>query len=148
MTKKPIDVVKVIVEPEGKPRKVGRPSGYSEQSLLLLLGYLSDYALTGDPVPTIEGACDELEISKQCFYEWAEAHPEFGDAATRLKNRQGRLLQAQGLSGKTNPLITKLMLSANHGMAEKSEQKQEHSGEIRFSSADRAIADIDSSLKQ
>jgi hypothetical protein len=82
----------------------------------------------GDTVPTIEGLCDELKISKQCCYEWQAAHPEFGDACKRILVKQGRLLQSGGLEAKFAPVITKLMLSANHGMAEKTDNEQRISG--------------------
>lgn len=103
-------------------RPVGRPSEYDEGKLSKLNYYIETHETFNDPVPTVEAACYELGISKQCFYEWTSAHPEFGDAAERLKLKQGRLLQAGGLNGKFQQPTTKLMLSANHGMREKTEQ--------------------------
>lgn len=100
----------------------GRPSEYDDEKLAKTLEYLETHKLLGDPVPTIEGLCDELKVSKTTLYAWAEAHPELLDALERLKAKQGRLLQSGGLMSKYAPVITKLMLSANHGMREKTEQ--------------------------
>lgn len=110
--------------------RTGRPSEYDETVLAKTLDYLARHAILGDPVPTIEGLCDEIGCSKPTVYAWGEADPDFLYALERLKAKQGRLLQSSGLKGDFAPVITKLMLSANHGMAEKSEQKQEHSGKI------------------
>lgn len=81
-------------------------------------------------VPTIEGLAYYIKVgSKATLYRWAEDHDEFRYALDDLKDLQGLLLQNKGLSGKTQPVITKLMLSANHGMKEKSEQDVTSGGE-------------------
>ncbi len=54
--------------------------------------------------------------------------PEFLYALTYLKAEQRKRLINGGLSGKYNSTIAKLILSANHGMNEKSETQ--HSGDI------------------
>lgn len=109
----------------------GRPSEYSKDVLSDAWIYHAAHEREyGDPVPTVEGLCDMLQISKQCCYEWAKKYPEFGDALEAIKIKQGKLLQSGGLTAKFGPVITKLMLSANHGMAEKSESKQEQTGTI------------------
>lgn len=110
--------------------RTGRPSEYDQKYVGLVLDYASNPKKFDDPVPTVEGACCEIGISKQCFYEWAQKFPDFGDAAKLLVANQGRLLQKYGLLGKTNPMITKLMLSANHDMREKTDSKQENSGSV------------------
>lgn len=108
----------------------GRPTAYRKEFTALVYDYAENPKKYDDPVPTIEGACCEIGISKQTAYSWGEKHPEFLDALEALKHEQARLLQKYGLLNKTNAVITKLMLSANHGMAERSEQKQEQSGNV------------------
>jgi len=107
----------------------GRPSEYEAKHTAFALSYVTLYEGLGDAVPTVEGLCDELGISKQCCYEWGDKFPEFGDALAAIKVKQGRLLQSKGLNNQTNSVITKLMLSANHGMAEKTEQDLTSKGE-------------------
>lgn len=99
----------------------GRPTKYDPALLEKLWDYIENPTKYNDPVPTIEGACDELGISKQTAYNWSKENDDFLDAMDALLEKQGRLLQSYGLLGKTNPAITKLMLSANHGMREKND---------------------------
>ena len=106
----------------------GRPSEYESKHSAFAVSYLTMFRELGDAVPTIEGLCDELKIGKQTAYRWAEANEEFRDALERIKSKQGRMLQAEGLKGKFAPVITKLMLSANHDMREKTDNEQRISG--------------------
>ena len=107
----------------------GRPTDYDDEILAKTLEYLEKHKLLGDPVPTVEGLADELGSTKKTLYTWGEIHPEFLHALERLKTKQGRLLQAGGLGAAFQPMITKLMLSANHGMAEKNETDVTSGGE-------------------
>ncbi|TSC58397.1 MAG: hypothetical protein Greene041619_621 [Candidatus Peregrinibacteria bacterium Greene0416_19] len=97
-------------------RKVGRPSKYAPALVALVLNYAAHPKKYGDVVPTVEGACVEIGIGKKTYYEWCKQYEEFRNAADALMANQGRLLQTYGLGNKTNPHITKLLLSANHGM--------------------------------
>lgn len=108
----------------------GRPSTYSAEKVKIAEDYLINHEKMGDPVPTIEGLACECGVSRETIYAWRDEHPEFSDTVRRVVSQQGRLLQAKGLKKETDSGITKLMLSANHGMAEKSEQKQENTGTI------------------
>lgn len=125
----------------------GRPSEYEPQFLHTARDYVEHFADYGDVVPTVEGFADHIGYGTKTVYNWAAEHSEFQGVLDLLKAKQGRLLQNKGLRRETDAGITRLLLSANHGMAEKQEQKTEHSGEIKLSSADRTIAEIDGSLK-
>lgn len=72
-------------------------------------------------LPTVEGLAYELGVNKTTIYEWCKANEEFSNAIDRLKAKQARELISKGLSGDYNPTIAKLMLSANHGMREKTD---------------------------
>jgi len=130
------------------PAGPGHPTTYSAKMLQAAENYLKNHEETGDPVPTIEGLADELGKTFKTLYNWRDHFPEFRELLERLSHKQGRLLQSKGLKKETDSGITKLLLSANHNKSEKTEQKTEHSGEIKFSSADRAIAEIDSAMKK
>lgn len=136
MTKKPIkipvqeiDVVKELTKHPG-----GRPSEYEPSFVQQVYVYLGSYDVNGEVLPTIEGLAVQMGVGKPAIYRWESQHEEFRNALDDLRAKQGMLLQNNGLIGKFAPVITKLMLSANHGMAEKSEQKQEQSGivEVRI----------------
>jgi len=72
-------------------------------------------------LPTMEGLSYHLNVNKDTLVEWAKIHEEFSVAIDRLKAKQANALISNGLSGKYNPTIAKLLLSANHGMREKSD---------------------------
>lgn len=112
-------------------RSVGRPSEYKEEFLQTAWSYLSNYATLGDAVPTVEGLADELERAVKTLYNWGAEHEDFQHVLDVIQSRQGRLLQSKGLRKEIDSGITKLLLSANHGKAEKSETKL--SGSISLS---------------
>lgn len=137
-----------IKEPHERKRPArpgeGRPTKYSEEMLRLAWEYLEqctdeiyDY-VTGESssdkssstswqqkvrvrLPTIEGLCLKLQIDETTAYDWGEQNPEFSITLKTIKRKQKEMLIAGGVSGLYNPLITKLVLAANHGMSDKTE---------------------------
>lgn len=107
----------------------GRPTDYTEELTSKAEKYLTEFELLGDQIPSIEGFADYIEVSKKTIYNWCQedekgnrrASDEFLHALSRIETKQGRVLQNKGLSGDFSPVITKLLLSANHGMKEKSD---------------------------
>lgn len=116
----------------------GRPSEYGDYRLTQAQDYLKCFSNPAavmpfdEVVPTVEGMAYYLRVGRATLYRWAEAHEEFRDTLDELKELQAILLQSKGLQGKFAPVITKLMLSANHGMAEKQENKNENSGVVEI----------------
>lgn len=106
-----------------------RESDYSDTFLRTAQDYLLTFAAKGDPVPTVEGLADELGKGTKTMYNWGKEHPDFQDVLDQLIAKQGRLLQAKGLRKETDSGITKLLLSANHGKREKTEQDITSGGE-------------------
>lgn len=72
-------------------------------------------------LPTIEGFAAFIGVNKTTLYDWERAHPEFSNALEDIRTEQHSRLIDNGLSGDYNPTIAKLILSANHGMAEKTD---------------------------
>lgn len=72
-------------------------------------------------LPTHEGFASYLNVAVKSLYTWAEAHPDFLQALEEIKAAQKEKLIAKGLSGEYNSTIAKLILSANHGMKERSD---------------------------
>lgn len=72
-------------------------------------------------IPTFEGFMLKNNIASTTFYEWKAKYSEFAESLNKILYRQKEELLNKGLSGKYNPLISKLGLSANHGMREKSD---------------------------
>ena len=76
-------------------------------------------------LPTVEGFAAFIDVNKTTLYEWEKIHPEFSNALESIRAEQHKRLIDNGLSGDYNPTIAKLILSSNHGMAEKTENKTE-----------------------
>lgn len=72
-------------------------------------------------LPTIEGFSDFIDVNKSSLYEWEGQHTEFSDALNKIRRKQHERLVEGGLSGTYSPVITKLMLSNNHGYKEKTD---------------------------
>ena len=72
-------------------------------------------------LPTIEGLAIYLGVRRSTIYEWKRNHPTFSDTLEELLEKQKEMLIAGGLAGYYTPLITKLILSSNHGMSERTD---------------------------
>jgi predicted DNA-binding protein YlxM (UPF0122 family) len=107
----------------------GQPTKYREKFTKKAIEYLEKYKELDEKVPSIEGFAEFIEVSKKTIYNWCKekenseliASDKFLHALERIKTKQGRILQNSGLDGTFNSTITKLMLSANHDMREKSD---------------------------
>lgn len=72
-------------------------------------------------LPKIEGFAQYINVSKNTLYEWAKIYPLFSDALDKIMVAQHNMLADGGVSGRYNPVITKLMLSHNHSYREKTD---------------------------
>lgn len=72
-------------------------------------------------LPTVEGFARFIGVNKSSLYEWERLYPDFSDALEDIRREQKERLINSGLSGDYNSTIAKLVLSSNHGMAEKTE---------------------------
>lgn len=72
-------------------------------------------------LPTIEGLAIFLGVTKMALYDWEKEHKEFAYALEKVRQEQQQRLLNKGLSGQYNSTIAKLILSANHGMRERTD---------------------------
>ena len=89
-------------------------------------------------LPTIEGFARFLGVTKQTLFNWEKIHPEVAEGLELIKNEQFQRLIDEGLGGYYNPTITKLILSANHGM----EEETKLTGEITHTFDEKQIQRI------
>lgn len=117
---------------------VGRPTKYlpavlrlADEYIALCVDEYSDYhktqGLTSNSyerkikvnLPTFEGLSLFLKVHIDTVQEWRSKHTEFSVTCRRIEALQKERLLSGGLSGDYNPMIAKLVLSANHGMKER-----------------------------
>jgi len=109
--------------------EMGRPSEYKPEYAELVDAYLEDRQDYYDTetktykvkIPTIEGFAQFVGVNKTTLYEWEKIHEDISNALEKLRTEQKQRLLDNGLSGKYNPTIAKLVLSANHNMREKTD---------------------------
>lgn len=128
---------------------VGRPTKLTDELIKQAENYLTTWkTVDQEAIPTIEGLAIRLGISRDTVYEWRkvpvptegaipeskslELHLQFSDIVNELQAKQARTLISNGLNGKFNPTITKLILSGKHNYVEKTESDLHHSGEVQF----------------
>lgn len=127
-------------------RPVGRPTQYDPSFVDKVDKYLAEnqdewsefHKTRGDKsdsyeqvvkvkLPTREGFAQFIGKSTDAFLDWEREHPEFGGALRKIEMEQKQRLINEGLAGNYNPVIAKLLLSANHGMVDRTESKTEFS---------------------
>lgn len=80
-------------------------------------------------LPTKEGFALYIGVDTDTIGNWEKKYPDFFGSIKKIMTEQKKRLMENGLAGRYNPLITKLVLSANHGMNEKTENKTEVTGD-------------------
>lgn len=74
-------------------------------------------------LPTIERFAKYIGVHFDTLYDWAKVHPKFSESLSKIKEEQKEWLFDNGLLGEYNPVIAKLILSSNHGMSDKVDNK-------------------------
>ncbi len=77
-------------------------------------------------IPLVDSLAIELGVHRDTLYEWADKHPEFSDTLAKIKALQHQKLISGGLSGRYSQVITKLMLTTNHGYRDKVDTNANH----------------------
>lgn len=99
--------------------KMARPTKYTPEIQKKAENYAMDFTAYGDPVPTVAGLADAIDVARSTIYLWQEEHPEFSDTLERIDRRQEKFLISGGLTNEFNTGIAKLMLH-NHGYSDRS----------------------------
>ena len=113
----------------------GRPTKYSPELCEKVDEYLKktidkhDEAGYSVDLPTAEGLALFLEVDRSTLYEWVDKYPDFSYSFDKLLIEQKNRVLNKSLEGRYNPTIAKLILSANHGMSEKTQTDITTNGE-------------------
>jgi hypothetical protein len=67
----------------------------------------------------VEDFAKFIKVSRKSIYNWRKEHDDFDEALDKINNEQYLRLVGGGLAGTYNPVISKLMLSSNHGLVER-----------------------------
>lgn len=107
--------------------RLGRPTEYTDDIFEQAREYLvrcNDDELEDEKLrvnlPTIEGLAACLRVNRDTLYEWAKIYPEFSDMLEEIRTNQAEKLINNGLAGRYNPTITKLLLT-KHGYSDRQE---------------------------
>ena len=102
---------------------MGRPTKYNQEILDKAQHYLDNFGEYGDIIPSIAGLALVLGLSRDTVYSWAkdENKREFSDIVEGISQKQECVLIDNGLTGKFNASITKLMLG-KHGYHDRPQQ--------------------------
>jgi hypothetical protein len=103
------------------PNKSGRPTKLNQELIDLAAKYLKKHDNFGakSMLPTVERLSIILNVNRDTLYAWdalpeeekTPLHVAFSDIFMRLKAVQADKLLQMGLTGRYNPVITKLMLT-------------------------------------
>lgn len=98
----------------------GRPTDYTEELLSKAQAYLDESIDNKEFYPSIAELSFELDIARKTIYEWIgqEDKKQFSDIVEKILTLQEIRLSENGLQGKYNSSITKLMLT-KHGYTDK-----------------------------
>lgn len=76
-------------------------------------------------IPKLTAFAKYIDVDTDTLVEWRKKYDDFSVALGKIDREQHDRLVEGGLNGDYSPVITKLMLSNNHGYSEKTETKTE-----------------------
>jgi len=125
-----------------RPKPIGRPSLYTPALLKRARGYLRNFGRDGSVIPSHRGLARYLNISRDTLYDWRRQEDkwEFSFIMERVMLVQHELLVSNGLSGKFNANITKLLLT-KHGYTFHNKTKSAVKINVKLSSLSEAELD-------
>jgi hypothetical protein len=75
---------------------MARPSEYKQEYCDLVVQW-------GGTGKSLAWMAAELDVSRECLYEWMRVHPEFSDAMTRARDKSQKWWEDAGQTGMVAP---------------------------------------------
>lgn len=105
----------------------GRPTKLTEVKLKKARTYLA-ICDKENKLPTLCGLALLIDVCEKTIHLWKD-NSKFKDIYGRIIDTQKETLIQRGLKDEYNPTITKLILSSNHGMADKTQNDHTSDGQ-------------------
>ncbi len=101
---------------------MGRPTKYKAEFATneYLDKYIAD-CIKGNLLISLCGLAVYIDVCEDTLQEWGKVHPEFSVSMAKIKQYSKNMLLNKGLISEYSPNMARFVLSANHGMAERSE---------------------------
>lgn len=101
----------------------GRPTEFKEEYTQQILNYLKTCGGSNQRLPKRVDLALMFDCNEETLTEWGKIHPEFSAALTRVDAMQKSQLMDDGFYGgkEVNPRMAQFLLSANHGMKDRSD---------------------------
>lgn len=107
-------------------------SKYQKKFCADMLRFFDDVYAEGN-YPTFEMFASSIGVTARTLENWVRAYPEFSDAYTACKNKQRGALLEGAMAGRFNATFAKFVAVNCHGMKEKVEVDDKHSGGLDIS---------------
>lgn len=104
----------------------GRPTKYKKTFVQEVYDYLEELKKLPRQLPKIEDIAIRLNVNVDTVNEWRKLDKRFSVAIEAVKDRQAQKLLDDGIYGKTNSTIVKLVLMSNHNYKERSDQTSDN----------------------
>jgi hypothetical protein len=93
----------------------GRPTKYTKELVSAIDEFFNEAVPTNMRIPTVEGLCLKIGISRNTAYRWAKENEEFSDTLELIKVKQKEYLTEIGIFGgkEINATIVSLLLKVN-----------------------------------
>lgn len=100
----------------------GQPTKYkAEYATDEFVNEFLSYCIDEDKLISLCGLAVYVGVCEDTLQEWGKVHPKFSVSMQKIKQNSKEMLLNKGLTSKYSPNLARFVLSANHGMAEKTE---------------------------
>lgn len=100
----------------------GRPTKYkAEYATVEFRSEFYKHCKDNELLVSLCGFAVYIDVCEDTIQEWCAVHKRFSVSMQKIKQNSKDMLLNKGLTSKYSPNLARFVLSANHGMAEKTE---------------------------